>query len=269
MRPMFVLASRLGGRLSARAIRQTSSIALGRPRLAQEWPPGPLTAMRARRLPTASTATWLRPWPSSASTELRPQLGAGGTRAREVAEPLLADRERHCEALQAAFASHLLDDLDRAHDGGSVVAHARAAHAPALEHGLVRHLAREDRVDMHQQQHARTRVVEAPDQAAGGVRVTPSRHAPKAPQEPFDPLTLVERRRRHARKREQVFQGMVHGAHAARTLSPRLRQAAIAPGRPAPVRARNVAAASIAASTLNPRSRACAISITCSTASVL
>ena len=51
MRPMFVLASRRGGRLSARAIRQISSIALGRPRLAQEWPPGPFTPMRARRLP--------------------------------------------------------------------------------------------------------------------------------------------------------------------------------------------------------------------------
>ena len=51
MLPMLVLVSRRGGRLSARAMRQTSSIALGRPRLAQEWPPGPRTAMRARRLP--------------------------------------------------------------------------------------------------------------------------------------------------------------------------------------------------------------------------
>ena len=61
MLPTLVLLSRRGGRLSARAMRQISSIALGRPRLAQEWPPGPRTTMRARRLPTASTATCSRP----------------------------------------------------------------------------------------------------------------------------------------------------------------------------------------------------------------
>ena len=110
--------------------------------------------------------------------ELRLQLGAGGARPREVAEPLLADRERDGEALQAALAGHLLDDLDRAHDGGGVVADARAAHPRALEHGLVRHLAREHRVDVREQQHARSRRRRS---ARSGCRRRPHRRRPGAP----------------------------------------------------------------------------------------
>ena len=67
------------------------------------------------------------------------------------------------------LARELLDDVDGAHDRGRVVADAGPAQALALEPRLVRHVAREDRVDVREQEHARALVVEAPDQVAGGV----------------------------------------------------------------------------------------------------
>ncbi len=99
IRPMFVLASPRGCRLSVRAMRHTSSIALGRPRLAQEWPPGPRTVMRARRLPTAVDGDVRE----AVALERQHLVGlqglARGARAGEVAEALLADRERDGDAL--------------------------------------------------------------------------------------------------------------------------------------------------------------------------
>ena len=267
MRPMFVLASRRGGRLSARAMRQTSSIALGRPRLAQEWPPGPRTPMRARRLPTASTATCRRPWPSSASASSRLQVRAGGARAREVAESLLADRERDGEPLRPRSRAICSMTGPRTH-GGGVVADARAAQPAALEHRLVRQVAREHRVHVREQQHARAAVVEAPDQVARGVGARAVRRA-------------LRRRSSQAMRSPSSNVGAGTRASASRSsrasstaLTPRGRyqrgeqaQAAMAPGWRSALRARKAAAASIAASTLKPRSRAWAISMTCSTAS--
>ena len=250
-------------------MRQTSSIALGRPRLAQEWPPGPSHGDARAQAADRVHGDVHESVALQRQRQLRLQLRAGGARTREVAEPLLADREGDRESLQAALARHLLDNLDGAHDGGGVVADARAAQPLALEHAA------------RAGPRARTPCRRARAAArAGGRRRSarsgcrrrrrpPARRAAEAPLQPRDALALVERRRRHARQREQVVEGIVHGAHAARTLSARRCQAAIAPGWPPAVRARNAAAASIAASTLKPRSRAWAISITCSTASAL
>ena len=202
--------------------------------------------------------------------QVRLQIGARGARAHEIAETLLAHGEGDRQPVCSSLARQLLDDLDGAHDRGGVVADAGAAQAVAVDARLVRDLPREHRVDVREQQHARAALAEAPDQVAGAVGGQPSRRIAEPLLQPLDALALVERRRRHPREREQVVEGIVHGAHAARTLSGcEAGQAAMAPGPRCALRARNAAAASIAASTLNPRSRAWAISITCSTASAL
>ena len=162
IRPMFVLASPRGCRLSVRAMRQTSSIALGRPRLAQEWPPGPRTVIRARRLPTRVDGDVRE----AVALERERQVGLQGrarrARTREVAEALLADGERDGDTLGLAVPRELLHDLHGAHDRCGVVADPGPADAVALDLRLVRDVPREDRVHVREQEHPRPGAVEAP-----------------------------------------------------------------------------------------------------------
>ncbi len=190
------------------------------------------------------------------------ERSAGGVGAREVAEALLSDRERDREPGRAVLARERLDDVDGAHDRGRVVADAGPDDAITVEPRLVRHGTAEDGVQVREHEHARAHAVEAPDQVAGGVHGALTRRIGEALLQPGDAVALVERRGGHGREADQVVECIVRGAHAARRY-----QAAMRADRPAAVRARKDAAASIAASTLKPSSRAWAISITCSTES--
>ena len=264
MRPMFVLASRRAGRLSARAIRQISSIALGRPRLAQEWPPGPLTAMRARRLPTASTATCRRPWPSSAST----RSGSRSAHAARAPTRLPSPSSPTVKATASPSAAR-----SRASCSTTWTAHTTAAalsptpgprrRSPSMRGSCAT---------------SRANTVSTCASSSTRGRPSPKRQirlpAPSAASRPGAPAS---RRCSHSMRSPSSNVGAGTRASASRSsrasstaLTPRGRyQAAMAPGPRCALRARNAAAASIAASTLNPRSRAWAISITCSTASTL
>ena len=59
-------------------------------------------------------------------------------------------------------------------------------------------------------------LAEAPDQVAGVIDVAPAGRRCEPALQPGDAVALVERRRRHAREREQVVEGIVRGIHAAR-----------------------------------------------------
>ena len=90
----------------------------------------------------------------------------------------------------------------------------------ALDPGLVRQVAREHRPRARAAARG-AGFAEAPDQVAGGVDAALPGAPSETTQQPCDAFALVERRRRHARKRKQVVKGIVRGAHAARTLSGR------------------------------------------------
>ena len=247
-------------------MRQTSSIALGRPRLAQEWPPGPSTRDAGAQAADRIDGDVQQAVALERQRLLGLQLGAGSTRPGEVAEPFLADRERDGQPLGAALARDLLDDLDARTRRRRRCRRSRAAQPAALERGSCG-TSRANTVSTCASSSTRGRPSSKRQIRLPAASTLRAPGAPgEAPLQPRDALALVERRRGHACQREQVVEGIVRGAHAARTLSGRDQAPAMA-RRPSAPRARKAAAASIAASTLKPRSRAWAISITCSTAS--
>ena len=169
IRPMFVLASPRGCRLSVRAMRHTSSIALGRPRLAQEWPPGPRTVMRARRLPTPSTATCERPWPSSAST----WSGCRVSHAERAPARLPRPSSPTVNATATPSAAPCWASCSTTWTAHTTAAALSPIPGPRTRSpsicGSCGTSRREDGVHVREQEHPRPGSVEGPDQVAGRV----------------------------------------------------------------------------------------------------
>ena len=153
MRPMFVLASPRGCRLSARAMRHTSSIALGR----RDWP----RSGRRARAPDARAQAAHRvdgDVQQAMALERERQLGlqvAQAVRApARLPSPSSPTVNATARPASAALSGGLLDDLHGARRPRRRCRRSRARASLALEHGLVRDVAREHRVHVREQEHA-------------------------------------------------------------------------------------------------------------------
>ena len=179
---------------------------------------------RARRCaragcPTASTATCRRPWPSSASAcsgRSSAQAARAPARLPSPSSPTVnatasPARSRSCASCSTTWRAHTTAAALSPTPGPRRRAPSRCGSCGTSRAKTVSTCASSE--------HARSALAEAPDQVARRVDVPPARRAVEPPLEPRDPLALVERRRRHACEREQVVEGIVHGAHAAGTLS--------------------------------------------------
>ena len=244
-------------------MRHTSSIALGRPRLAQEWPPGPRTVMRARRLPTASTATCERPWPSSAST----WSGCSVSQAERAPARLPRPSSPTVNATATPSAAPCAASCSTTRTAHTTAAALSPIPGPRTRSPSICGSCGTSRANTVSTCASRSTLGRAPSKAQIRLPAVSTTVRPGAP---------ASRRCSHAMRSPSSNVGAGTRASSIRSsrassaaLTPRGRyQAARRPDWPPPERARNAAAASIAASTLKPSSRAWAISITCSTESV-
>ena len=150
------------------------------------------------------------------------QLRAGRARPARLPRPSSPTVNATASPCEAALARQLLDDLDGADDRRGVVADPGAAQRARPRAGARAARSRANTVSTCTSRSTRgrpspKRQIRLP--AASTLRRPGARARRRC--EPGDALALVERRRGHAREREQVVEGIVHGAHAARTLSGR------------------------------------------------
>ena len=189
-------------------------IALGRPRSTHEWPPGPVTRTPARRLPTASTITCSRPWPSTATTASGSSSAQAAVIPAKVAEALLADGEHEGARGDLLGAEQLADDVQRDHDRSRVVADPGADQPRVVSLETKRRLGRKHGVDMRRYEEPRPSLAPRPDQIPDAVAVAAAGRVGEPLLEPVDAWALGERRRRDRGQLEQIVdQRVFHLRH--------------------------------------------------------
>ena len=191
---------------SSPAISSSAWIALGSPRFTHEWPPGPVTRTRARRLPTASTSTCSSPWPSTATRTRSKRFDRRRSRPRRLPSPSSPTVNATAPAVEPLAAQERLDDVDRDRDGGRVVADPGADEVSVLDADVELGLGGEDRVDVRGDEDAGRALAPGPDEIPDLVAVSAVRRAPaRRRSSQASRAVLRERRRRDRRELDDLL----------------------------------------------------------------